>query len=588
MRAIVEINPPGGDNRYAGWIDVSARILPPAVIRHQYESSGWDYGVASVSFGKFYVDNHDGFLSPADDHRSVFNNATVPKTRLRVRYGGTPDVPERVVFLGYVSGRTSESDILKNRSQLIVKSIGGILDDLDAKQTIGFANSRETKTRETFFTDLFAVPEIVDVVGHGNVETLFDARGEDFEPTHSAFAGGFYYTADLIRDGDSVLDVINRILQIEDAVLLYNYRRNVWVVTQRGRMPGPATVVVQDVIETLEEDDGSKKMVNEVTFTNAPQDPQGQHPRTTHTFSNDASIDAWGLKKVSMDVGYVDYWYYTTRLFGGFTKRTKYPQIPARHVKFVVDANAPNIPEHWWGLGELVYMDVKPLANDEVPTVGNDKPLAPVTVRREVFDPRVPVDGIGVLGKWKQAPGVTPQQTTLWHARPHVTEGIQIRMSADGSANPKFGYLTQVRAFPPTTGRPSWSVRFSLHTAPGASSDAGIQPGPHFDPDYLTDLRFLFRWKTTNAVVQVPRSAVSDPYSVIPGAGFDSFMQAILNDVAINNPGEVEIALVDVKANNVEPTDPSRIVLAELQRGERLPVYVAGLGDDVTKQRRSA
>ena len=600
MRAIIEINPAKGDGSYSGWIDFSDRIISPAKIRHQYEGSGWSYGVAVVSFASLTFENEDGMLSPADDYRSIFTNAPTGKSRIRVRYGGTSDDPRTVVFLGFVSGKTSYTQNKTNRASLVCRSIGAVLRDLNAKEHIGF---EFPKSRDAFFNDLFSVPVITELVGHGNVETLFEGIGDS---NIAAFAGtrfgGYTISPSVVGDGDSILQVINKVLAIEDAVFLYNYRRDTWVVTKRGELPSPSTIIVNDILDVLEQDDGGRKLINEITFSGAPDVKTfgGDVTRESETLTNDKSIRAYGRQSVSVDASFLSLFYYRNRVREGFNTRILYPQAPRKRVKLLLDADNPAIPENWWGLGEHVYVDPKPLSDEDVGVVADATPLNPELVTRSIWHPGIGRDGIGVLGKWTSRLGKFGNPATpvfaYWDIRrfnnlPDADResNYQIRLSADGSATPQFGYFGQIRVFHPRGSATEWSARISFLSVNRADSlNEILAAGPHFDLDYLEDLRWLFKWREHTVTITIPRSVIAEPYTVTPGSHFNDFMDTV-NAVPRDALGDISIALVDSKAKNIDESDPSTVLLGYVEPGGRLPYHVGGDDEpDVTHWRRTA
>lgn len=581
MRSIIEIAPARGDGRFSPWIDISDRITGSAKIRHQYESSGWNYGVAAVSFSKLTCENDDGLLSPADDHRSVFADSSIGDSRLRVRYGGTADNPARVVFLGFVSPSSSEADIKRKQSKLTVSGIGAALRSLDAAQSLGWTTPR---TRDSFVNDIFALPRIRRFAGGDPPEILFveeNDRGDRYEISH-----------EIIGRGDTVLTVLNKFLQIEDAVLLYNYRRSSWIICRRGLLPSPATVFVSDILEVLSSDDGSKKTRNEIRV----RTPGGE----TEILRNDVSVSTVGQRAASMDASFVSAAYYADRIKAGFDNGSLYPQLPRKTVTFTVDADNPSIPEHWWGLGEYVYLSPRAAREDAVTEVSSARPANPTELRRDVFDPRVPRDDIGVLGKWKfRVRHGAADVITLFDARGADLTNEPLRLSADGLNNPPFGYLGQIRCFRPTTGRPNWSARIALTPDPGAESASEIlAAGPHFDVTYLPDVRWEFLYRGTSVAFAIPAAAHPDPYSVIPAApnpnpynltstsDWDAFMNRVSGDS--DHRYEIEIAATDVKARNIDAADvPATVIIGDIDEGARAPAFVGfdSPGEDVTTWR---
>ena len=114
-----------------------------------------------------------------------------------------------------------------------------------------------------------------------------------------------------------------------------------------------------------------------------------------------------------------------------------------------------------------------------------------------------------------------------------------------------------------------------------------LAAGPHFDLDYLVDLRWLLKWREYTVTITIPRTVIAEPYTVTPGADFSTFMDRI-DAVPVSALGVMSIALVDSKAKNIDESDPSIVIVGEIKEGERLPFHVAGDDEsDVSGQRRS-
>ena len=631
MRAIIEINPTLSGGRLTEWMDISHRITSSAKIRRQFRSSKWSYGVAAISFSKLTVENEDGMFSPPSDYRSIFRNSPMGQALFRVRYGGTAENPEREVFAGTVSSRTSESDMKNNRAELVVKSVGSALADIDPNEEVSPGvkklNIQGDRTRELTLAAIFGIPEVDRIVRSVGLESRLGSEGAEIN-TNALFqgseqpAGGVSKTSaknvkpSIVKDGDSVLDVLNRFLEVEDALFIYNYRYSQWVVAKRGVMPSPKVIYVDDVLEMLGDSDGSRDVINEVIFTpplefykdNTPPldafyDADLASTKPLPPERNEASISAYGLRSINIDASFLTPAYFYNRLLLGFRNGDFLPQERKRRVKFMADLNQPESPnrinENDWGLGEYLYLDPKPLVQDNVPTVSDKNPVSPTLVKRDLFDPSVGVDGTGILFKAETSRLFNPNgfynpptqnnltfADTRWLTR--TGAHTPIRRSSDGSLAP--AYLGQIRFW--RRGEPG--IRIILIPDPDATFASGgavRAANVLFQDTYYPDLRLIFRIENAVYMINAQQTGTRPDNRGTQNAAITALLAAMDNNYPnpdAKKPGNW-FAIVDSKALNIDENDPTRVIIANKDAADRLPFFVSGnsAGEDATNRRRT-
>jgi len=363
MRAIVEVSTQYGGNQETEWVDISDRVIGDLKIRYAYEGTSWSYGVAKCGITRLRCENADDYLSPSNSPNSLFSHSGIDKTMLRIRY------EEHVIFLGFLTSRTTMADRVNNIANLVVRSIENILQNVSA----GKLEITGTLTRVGVLNAIFAIPEIKEVIPDYYVD--LDDRVSDGDAE--------YHADELLQNTNTILDVVNKFLKIEDATFSYDYSLGTFVIVNRGKIPLSRPLVLTDIMDILEVSDGSERTFNNIAIDF--RDPVGRD-----FVINDGSIEAYGMRPLNIDGKFVSIdeidsvkEFLNSRLSKPFMK-----------VKIILKAENPDIIDNRWNLGEQVILSSLRLP---IPvggaTYSTDKPVSPKDYKQSVFSDSVYKDG---------------------------------------------------------------------------------------------------------------------------------------------------------------------------------------------------
>lgn len=367
IRATIEIFSPYGGSQEGDWHDVTPRLIGGATIRYAYEGTAWSYGVAKCGIARLEFENSDGFLSPAHLPTSLFSRAGMDACRLRVRYG------ESVIFLGFLTSRISSAHSGRDTASITARSIENLLQQISSDRL----SLSGIVARLGVLSAIFSLPEI-----SGHVPTYFtnlNDRKSDSEAT--------YRVADLLDGTRNLLEVLNRVLQVEDAVFAYDYAINSFVVTNRGAIPQSRPIVLKKYLDIGQISDGTERVFNNFSgkFGAAETEKKRQ---------NEGSISAYGLRSIDLSAKFIDE-AEGDELLEYLDKRLSHPSAKA---EILLDADYPDVEDNRWNLGERVNLSGLELPRPRnAATYSTDNPVNPESLLLPLFDSDIIVDGRGLV-----------------------------------------------------------------------------------------------------------------------------------------------------------------------------------------------
>ena len=369
MRAIIEIYSPYGGDQEGDWHDITDRLIGGAKIRYAYEGTAWSYGVAKCGIAKLRFDNSDNFLSPSHVPGSLFAHVGTDACRLRVRYG------DDVIFFGFISSRISSANFGKETADLTARSIENLLQQISSDRL----TLSGTVPRLGVLSAIFSLEEVRELVP--TYFTDLSERSDDSTAT--------YEIADLLAGTRNLLEVLNRMLQVEDAVFAYDYAIESFVVTNRGAIPQSRPIVLRSYLDILEVSDGTERVFNDITAVLS-------NTGTEVNKQNAGSISAYGLRSLRIDAKFLAaaeaddlLEYIEGRL-----------SAPAGKVEILLDADYPDVDDSRWSLGERVNLGGLQIPKPRgAVTYATNNPVDPRSLVLSLFDSRVIVDGRGIAFK---------------------------------------------------------------------------------------------------------------------------------------------------------------------------------------------